>query len=285
MATSVFDPVEAAAGARDRRSFEINPSFQYYAAFLATALVTAANLLLASYAGYWSAAIVYLAAISLSAVWLGSGPVVFEAILTAAAWDFLFIPPRFTFTISRAEDALMLALYFVVSLCSGLATARLRASERLLREQGAQLSAVNSLACSLAGSGSADEILSQGLDAIRQAAGCDAIAILADGGALRERAEDGWEPLDAAARGAARRCFESGSGAGRYEEGEPAGEWHFLPLSSPKGRLGVVGFRPAREARRNESELARLAALVSIVALALSREPFKGGGSGARSYS
>lgn len=272
MANSVFDPIEAAAGSRGRPFYEVNPSSQYYAAFLVAAAVTAANLLLASYAGYWSAAIVYLAAISLSAVWLGSGPVVFEAILTAAAWDYLFIPPRFTFTISRAEDALMLALYFVVSLCSGLATARLRAGERLLREQSAQLSAVNSLATSLAGIGSPGEILSQGLDSIRQAAGCDAIAILADGGTLRDRAEDGWEPLDMPAREAARRCFESGAPAGRFGEGGPAGEWHFLPLSSPKGRLGVVGIRPAREARRNESELARLAALASIVALALSRE-------------
>ena len=33
------------------------------------------------------------------------------ALASALAWDFLFIPPRFTLTISRPEDALMLALW------------------------------------------------------------------------------------------------------------------------------------------------------------------------------
>lgn len=270
MANNELEPKQPRGAAR-ARAFEESPSFQFYAAFLVLVLVTLANLFLASYAGYWAAAIVYLAAISLSAVWLGSGPVIFEALLTALAWDYLFIPPRFTFTISRTEDVLMLALYFIVSLASGLATARLRASERRLRDRGEQLASIDSLAIELAKTGSASAVLALGLSAIRRAAGCDAIAILTEGGELRRGAEDGWEPLDGAAREAARRCFHGGSPAGRFSD-EPGGsEWHFLPLLSPKGSLGVIGLRPARDAARSDPELRRLAALASVVALALSR--------------
>lgn len=272
MANNDRDPKEA-RGSERARAFEESPAFQFYAAFLVLVLVTLANLFLASYAGYWAAAIVYLAAISLSAVWLGSGPVIFEAFLTALAWDYLFIPPRFTFTISRTEDVLMLALYFIVSLASGLATARLRASERRLRDRGEQLASIDSLAIELAKTGSASAVLALGLSAIRRAAGCDAIAILADGGELRREAEDGWEPLDGAAREAARRCFEGGSPAGRFSEEGGGSEWHFLPLLSPKGSLGVIGLRPARDAVRRDHELRRLAALASVLALALSRDP------------
>jgi two-component system sensor histidine kinase KdpD len=260
--------------ARPRLFEEEAPPFQYYAAFLIVGFVTAANLALASYAGYWSAAIIYLAAISLSAAWLGPGPVIFGAVISAAAWDFLFIPPRFAFTISRTEDVLMLGLYLLVSLSSGLATTRLRASERMLRDRGEQLSAVNALAISLAGAGSASEILALGLDTIRRAAGgCETIVILAEGGALRNRAEDGWEPLDAEAREAARRCFESRAPAGRFSDVLPGSEWRFMPLAASNRDLGVIGLRPEREAARSEIELSRLSALAAIVGLALSREP------------
>jgi two-component system, OmpR family, sensor histidine kinase KdpD len=271
MANDDIEHKEPRARSRER-AFEESPAFQYYAAFLVLALVTVANLFLASYAGYWSAAIVYLAAIGLSAIRLGSGPVIFEAFLTALAWDYLFIPPRFTFAISRTEDVLMLALYFVVSLGSGLATARLRASERRLKDYGERLEAIDSLAVELAGTGSAGSILALGLAAIRRAAGCDAIAILADGGTLRRGAEDGWEPLDGAAREAARRCFEGGAPAGRFSD-EPGGsDWLFLPLVSPRGGLGVIGLRPASDAARDDPGLRRLEALAAVLALALSRD-------------
>jgi len=261
------------ASPRERLSGEGSPASQYYAAFLLVGLVTMLDLALASYAGYWSAAILYLAAISLSAVWLGSGPVIFAAVLSAATWDYFFIPPRFTFTISRTEDVLMLALYLFVSICSGLATSRLRASERLLRDRGEQLSAIGSLAGSLVAAGSVAEILSLGLDAIRRTGACEAIAILGeDGTRLKTRPEDGWEPLDGYAREAAARCFEDGSPTGRFTPIVSSSEWYFLPLDSPKGRLGVIGARPAHDADRDGASLSRIAALTSTVALALSRE-------------
>ena len=153
-------------------------SMHYFAAFLMVAGMTILNLGLASYAGYWAAAILYLAAISLGAIWLEPIPILFAALLSAIAWDFLFIPPRFTLTISRPEDVFMLALYLLVSLCSGLMTSRLRASERLLREQRMKLDRINSLALSLVGTASSSEILARGVESIEEATKCEVIAIL-----------------------------------------------------------------------------------------------------------
>jgi two-component system sensor histidine kinase KdpD len=259
--------------ARARRLASDDSAAHYLAALAMVALVTLANLALASYAGYWAAAILYLAAISIGALWLGFGPILLAALLSAAAWDFLFIPPRLTITIDRAEDVLMLALYVFVSVCSGLATSRLRSSERLLRAQQAKLSKMCDLALSLAGAESQAEILAKGLASIEEASACKAIAILREGETrLKHEAESGWEPLDESARAAAAACFEEGRSAGRFTGTQKASEWLFLPLDSPKGRLGVVGLRSAHDADWDEGAEAYARAAVSTIALALARE-------------
>ena len=245
----------------------------YFAALLMVAAVTLVGLALASYAGYWSAAILYLAAISLGALRLEPGPVLFSALVSAFAWDYLFIPPRFAMTISRPEDAFMLGLYLVVSLSSGLMTSRLRASERLLRGEEARLSRVDALAISLAGASSLHSILDRGLSALRDELDCKATALLKGGdGALKTEPESGWEALDSSARSAADRSFREGIPAGRFTRVESASEWRFAALESQKERLGVIGVRLAHEADWDESAEACLNTYASIIAIALSRE-------------
>lgn len=266
-------PGGGAASAASPRGLQMGGSLEHYALALAVvACVTGANLLLASYAGYWAAAILYLAAISLVALWLEPGPVLSAALASAVAWDYLFIPPRFTLSIDRPEDDLMLALYILVSLSSGLMTSRLRSSERLLREQGENLARLNSLATALAGTLSKELILSRGLDAIKASIDCEAIAILREaGGELKREPENGWIALDGDARLAAKRCLEEGGGTGRYTRVSASSEWHFVPIEAPQGRLGVIGVRRAHEADWDDSLEHYLATAVATIAVALSR--------------
>jgi two-component system, OmpR family, sensor histidine kinase KdpD len=264
---------EIGPGPRERRFPMSGSGAHYAAALLMVACATAVNLALASYAGYWAAAILYLAAISLGAIWLESGPILFAAVLSALAWDFLFIPPRFTLNISRPEDDLMLALYLLVSVCSGLMTSRLRSSERLLRAQEAKISGINALALRLAGASSTSVMLDIGIRAIEEAISCEAIVILKqDELGLKTQAESGWEPLDADARSAAQRCFEGGALTGRYTSILPSSEWHFIALESPKGRLGVIGVRTTHDADWDESDESYLQTIDSTIAIALARE-------------
>lgn len=258
--------------ARGRRPWLEGSPLHYLEALLMVALVSGLALALASYSGYWSAAILYLAAISLGALWLESGPVLLAALAFAAAWDFLFIPPRFTFTITRPEDILMLCLFVVVSLCSGLATSRLRSSEGLLRKEASELARLHELATKLAGAGSRSEILSRGLGAIREEIDCKAIVMLRkEDGSLESQPESGWEALGASARSAADLAFREGGSAGRFTRRERDSEWRFEALESPAGRLGVVGLRPARDADWDEGMAASIRSIVSTMAMALAR--------------
>lgn len=275
-------PPAALARRRDFFGENFGESLGHYAAAVVLiAAVTGLNLALAGYAGYWAAAITYLAAISISALFLDRWPVLVAAFLSAAAWDFFFIPPRFQLNVSRTEDVLMLALYLVVALCSGWLTGRLRTSERLLAAREARLSRLSSLASDLAGAGLLGYIVEAGSRAIAEAFGVECVFILAgEGGALKRQAESGWEPLDELAREAARIAFERGQAAGRFSSIEPRSEWRFLPLegaarSAPgrRVRLGVVGLRPASDAQWwGEEAESYLRTMVLTIAGAVSRE-------------
>jgi two-component system sensor histidine kinase KdpD len=245
----------------------------YLAAFLIVAAVTALNFILAGYAGYWAASIPYLAAISLSALVLDRWPVLFAALLSALAWDYFFIPPRFTMWISRTEDIFMLGLYFLVALCSGWLTGRLRASERLLAAREARMSRLSALASSLAGARTIAAIVDTSVETIKDTFGVEAIVILrgSDGG-LKLEAENGGDPLDSKARDAAQASFAQMRSAGRYTSLYPDSEWHFVPMDGPGDCLGVVGIRAARDASWNEDLESFLRTITLTVSIAAARE-------------
>ena len=60
------------------------------------------------FTGYWAIALVYLLTVVLAATQLRRRPTLYLAMLSALLWDFLFIPPRFTFYISQVHDFLFL---------------------------------------------------------------------------------------------------------------------------------------------------------------------------------
>ena len=99
----------------------------YGVAFGAFVAVSSLNLWLQKWIGYQAIALVYLLAVVLLALFVGRGPILFGAALTAVGWSFLFAPPRYSFHIAGSYDKMMVATYFVVALTVGQLTARLRA--------------------------------------------------------------------------------------------------------------------------------------------------------------
>ncbi len=85
--------------------------------------------------GYRMIALVLLAAVSVLAILLDIIPVVLAATLSAFAWNFFFIPPKFTFHISGSEDLLLFLMYFFIALINGILTYRIRSAEQRANEQ------------------------------------------------------------------------------------------------------------------------------------------------------
>src|SRR5205814_5230743 len=79
--------------------------------------------------------LVFLLAVVLLALFVGRGPVLLAGALSALAWNFFFLPPRFTLTIARADDAMLFGTYFVVAIVLGQLVARIRAQSEAERRR------------------------------------------------------------------------------------------------------------------------------------------------------
>jgi two-component system sensor histidine kinase KdpD len=101
---------------------------QYSLAFGTFVFTSLLNLWLQQWIGYEAIALVYLLAVVATALFVGRGPILFGAALTAFGWGFLFAPPRYSFHIAGSYDKMMLAMYFVVAVTIAELTTRLRAS-------------------------------------------------------------------------------------------------------------------------------------------------------------
>jgi two-component system sensor histidine kinase KdpD len=107
------------------------PLKQYIAAVVGVALLTIACWLLTPLTGYTAISLIYLLGVLLAGMILSRGPVLLVAALSALCWNFLFIPPLFTFHIAKLEDALTFATYFIVAVTVGSLTAQLKKREHL----------------------------------------------------------------------------------------------------------------------------------------------------------
>lgn len=72
---------------------------------------------------------VYLLAVIALSLRVGRWPVLLAAVLSALAWNYVFIPPRMSFSVLHFEDGLTLGTYFVVALIAGQLMALIRAQE------------------------------------------------------------------------------------------------------------------------------------------------------------
>lgn len=86
--------------------------------------------LLPTLIGYRVIALILLLNVSFIAMFFDMKPVLTAAVLSALVWNFFFIPPKFTFAIRSAEDALMFMMYFVVALVNAVLTTKIRQIEK-----------------------------------------------------------------------------------------------------------------------------------------------------------
>ena len=101
-----------------------------------------ARILLEPSLGHRAIALIYLFAVVVLASFVGRGPTLMAAAMSALLWDYFFMVPIHTFRITHFEDALLLGMYFVVALVLGQLTARICAQEKARRQGEEQATAL-----------------------------------------------------------------------------------------------------------------------------------------------
>jgi two-component system sensor histidine kinase KdpD len=108
---------------------------QYLISILTVCIVAAIGFPLSNIIDYKIIAFLLLVSVSILAMFYDIFPVLLAALLSALLWDFLFIPPRFTFSVGSTEDKIMLSMYFVIALVNGALTHKIRQMEKEARKK------------------------------------------------------------------------------------------------------------------------------------------------------
>jgi two-component system, OmpR family, sensor histidine kinase KdpD len=111
----------------------ISKTRQYVYSAVIVVLMSAVCFGLSRFIGYRVIAFILLLTVSLLAISFDILPVLMSAALSAFIWDYFFIPPRFTIHVETTEDNILLGMYFVIALISGVLTYKIRRAEKASR--------------------------------------------------------------------------------------------------------------------------------------------------------
>ncbi len=215
-----------------------------YAWALAVCLLTTVlSLPLLSFLSLANIVVLFLLGVVLVAVRWGRGPAALSAVLNVVAFDFFFVPPRFSMAISDAQYLVTFAVMLVVGLLTGQLTANLRFSARIAASRERRAQALFELTRDLSGALLIRQVAELGEAAVQRSFGGEARVLVADAAdrLLLEGALRGG--IDASI---ADWTFHHDQPAGLTTSTLPSHAWHYVPLKAPMRVRGVLALKPAQ---------------------------------------
>jgi two-component system sensor histidine kinase KdpD len=248
---------------------------EYVLSVVVVVIVTAAGLpLRESY--YVSVGLIYLLAIVLLCLRVGRGPVLLAGVLSAFAWEYIFIPPHFSFAINSLQDRLLFGTYFVVSLVAGQLTARIRAQAQNDRLRERRATALLHLTRALAGAKTLDDAVSAALRQTDELFGAQTSLALADEThhTLFPHPASSFSPA-AKEWATAEWAFLHRHQAGRFTGNLPDSAGYYLPLVRGAEAIGVLGIKVPPNGTLSLSQRDLLETFAQQLALSVERESLR----------
>jgi two-component system, OmpR family, sensor histidine kinase KdpD len=231
--------------------------------------VTALCLAIFDYTGYWAVALFYLLSVVLAATRLRRWPTLVLAGLSALLWDFLFIPPRFTFYITHFHDFMMFGAYFVIAVVIGHLATQLREREQAERRREQRATALYRLTRALAASRDLDQALPKVFALIKESFQSDAAVWLRDENGLSLHWASMFTP-SSKDESVAVWAFQKKQAAGKSTDTLPDAESLHVPLVTGDGAEGVLTIRLPATPTLEQREL--LDAFAAQLALFVKKE-------------
>jgi two-component system sensor histidine kinase KdpD len=230
-------PVAAAAAERPPVKWR-----DYLAAFGVSAAVTVLASPLRTYFELSNIVMLFLLGVVLVALRLGRGPAVLAAVVNVLAFDFFYVPPRFSFAVSDVQYLFTFSVMLGVGLLIGQLTANLRYQVRVSSQRERRTHGLYSLSRDLSGALAEEQVVEIGLRYVRGnfRAGA-ALLLLSPQEVLQPAHADGIDSYDI---DIARWCADHGEAAGIGTDTLPAQPLLYLPLKAPMRTRGVLVLAP-----------------------------------------
>ncbi|MDX2309051.1 MAG: sensor histidine kinase KdpD [Hyphomicrobium sp.] len=186
--------------------------------------------------------ILFLLAVLLCALRFGLLSAISAAVLSFLAYNFFFIDPRYTLTVAQPHEWFTLTMFLAVAVVTGGLAGRLREQATATRERALATEALYEFSRKLSGAPKIDDVVWLLARQSSTAAKGRSFVLLARNGPLA--IEGAWPPDDRLPTpdwAAARYAFEKREPAGRFTSTLPSATFHFRPLVSSQGVVGVIG--------------------------------------------
>ncbi|MBU6449896.1 MAG: sensor histidine kinase KdpD [Rhodospirillales bacterium] len=240
-----FVPLPAAPAPRPGRK-PSKPDWEPY--LLASALlgaVTVIGVVANKYVPQEAMGLIFTGIIAAMASRSGRNAGLFTAFFAFLLWNFCFLPPVYTFSVSDPRDVVALLVFLLVGLLTGQLAGRVRQEAGAAAARVEALRRISLFGQRLSRAATLSDVLAGAAEEAASMANAGIVLLSGPAGLRAEATQPSGTMLDEAAAAAAEWCFAHGVETGFGTSTLPSVPWRFLPLASNAGGIGVLGAKPA----------------------------------------
>jgi len=263
-------PKKTVGSAEGAEALELRP---YLVAVLAVAIALGVGKLINPWFGIENVDLVFLTAVVGVAVRYGLAPSLFASVLASLCYNFFFLPPIYTFTITDPTNVAAFFFFIVMAIIVSNVAARVRTQAVVAMTRARTTESLYAFSRKLAGAGTLDDVLWATAYQTALMLKVNVVLLLPENGSIAVKA--GYPPedtLDAADLAAAKWAWVSDRPAGRGSDTLPGAKRLFLPIRTGRGAIGIVGIDSDKPGPLLTPDQRRLLdALMDQAALAIER--------------
>ncbi len=224
---------------------------RYVMAVVTTALCTAVAFAMYPRFELSNLVMVYLLGVTVAGLRFGRGPALLTAALNVVAWDFFFVPPRYSLAISDVQYLVTFAVMLTIALVIANLMASVRQQTRVAGARERRTALLYAMSRELVATRGIESLARVAVSHVAEVFQCQAVVLLpnAEGKLIYPRDP----PLEMSLRGAdlavAQWVVDHGRQAGLGTDTLPAAPALYLPLREGGPPLGVLAVLPSNPRR------------------------------------
>jgi two-component system sensor histidine kinase KdpD len=216
-----------------------------------TAVCTAVASLMYPYFELTNLVMAYVLGSTVAGLRFGRGPAILAAVANVLAFDFCFVPPRYTFSVADAQYIVTFVVMLIVTLVIANLMASVRQQTRVAGARERRTALLYAMSRELAVTRGVTNMAAVAVRHVTEVFDCQAVVLLPDAnGRLCHPRE---LPIDGSLRGAdlsiAQWVLDHGRRAGLGSDTLPAAPALYVPLSDERQHLGVLAVLPSNRRR------------------------------------
>lgn len=229
-------------GVRTAESSPPRDPLPYAMSLLLVGIALGVGLLIRPLFGIENVDLVFLTVVVSVAVRYGLLPSLLASIAASLCYNFFFLPPTYTFTISDPTNIAAFFFFILIAVLVSNVAARVRTQALVATSRARTTEYLYSFSRKLAGTGTLDDVLWATAYQTALMLKVRVVLLLPENGTIAVKA--GYPPedeLDQADLAAANWAWSNDRPAGRGSDTLPGAKRLFLPMRTGRGPIGVVG--------------------------------------------